>query len=206
MPKKVDHDARRRQLTDAVCRITLRGGLSAATFREVAAEAGVSVRLVQYYFGSKEKMLEATQEHVGERSIERLMAWIEATDGSALAVLGAFLKSFAPVDEESRLALLMFIALYTEGVVAAMGDPLANQTRKTEANMMYDTVLEQLQRGPLADGVDPKAEAALLTALMPGLGQYILDGTITADAAYATVDHHLDRLFDLSGDVDADAS
>ena len=113
MPKKVDHDARRRQLTDAVCRITLREGLGAATFRQVATEAGVSVRLVQYYFGSKQGMLEVTQQHVGERSIERLMRWIEATDGSARAVLGAFLKSFNPVDEESRVALLMYISLYT---------------------------------------------------------------------------------------------
>lgn len=198
MPKKVDHDARRRQLTDAVCRITLKGGLGAATFRQVAAEAGVSVRLVQYYFGSKQGMLEVTQQHVGERSIERLMTWIEATDGSARAVLGAFLKSFNPVDEESRVALLMYISLYTEGVVAAMGDPASNKGRKTEVGMMYDTILEQLERGPLRDGIDPVVEASLLTALMPGLGQYVLDGTITAESAAATIDHQLDRLFDLS--------
>ena len=51
MPRRVDHEARRRQITDAVVRLTVKGGLPAATFREVAAEAGVSVRLVQYYFG-----------------------------------------------------------------------------------------------------------------------------------------------------------
>ena len=195
MPKKVDHDARRRQLTDAVCRLTLRGGLGSATFRQVAAEAGVSVRLVQYYFGSKQGMLDATQEHVGERSIERLMNWVEKTDGSARAVLGAFLKSFTPVDSESKMAALMYIALYTEGVVAAMGQPEANPTRKNEVDMMRQTVLEQLRRGPLAAGVDPEVEATLLTALMPGLGQYVLDGTMTAEVACATIDHHLDRLF-----------
>ncbi len=195
MPKKVDHDARRRELTDAVCRITLRAGLGSATFRQVAAEAGVSVNQVQYYFGTKEGLLEATQEHVGERSIERLMSWIEATDGSARAVLGAFLKSFVPVDEESRMAMLMYVALYTEGVVEAMGDPSANPTRKTEVEMMYATVLEQLQRGPLQKDVDAEAEATLLTALGPGVGLYVLDGTMTAESAYATVDHHLDRLF-----------
>ena len=196
MPKQVDHDARRRELTDAVCRLTLRGGLGSVTFRKVAAEAGVSVRLVQYYFGSKQELLAATQEHVGERSTRRLMAWIDATDGSARAVLGAFIKSFNPVDEETRLAMLMYVALYTEGVVAALGDPSANEGRKTEVRMMHDTILEQLNRGPLASGVDPGAEAVLLTALLPGLGQYVLDGTITPETAAATIDHHLDRLFD----------
>lgn len=199
MPKKVDHDARRRELSDAVCRLTLRGGLGAATFRQVAAEAGVSVRLVQYYFGSKKGMLDATLAHVGERSTARLTTWIEATDGSAPAVLGAFLKSFIPVDDESRIASLMYVALYTEGVIAAMGDPAANETRKVEVGLMYDVIVEQLQRGPLADGVDPTPEAALLTALMPGLGQYVLDGTVSADDAFATIDHHLDRLFDRGG-------
>ncbi len=195
MPKKVDHDARRRELTDAVCRLTLRGGLGSVTFRQVAAEAGVSVNLVQYYFGTKQGLLDATLEHVGERSIERLMGWIEATDGSAREVLGAFLKSFIPVDEDSRVASLMYLSIYTEGVIAAMGNPDSNETRKTEVQMMYDTVHEQLTRGPLRKNVDPAAEATLLTALIPGLGQYVQDGTITADTAYGTIDHHLDRLF-----------
>ena len=57
---------RRRQITDAVCRITVKGGLTSATFREVAAEAGVSVRLVQYYFGTKDELMLSTQRHVAE--------------------------------------------------------------------------------------------------------------------------------------------
>lgn len=194
MPKIVDHDERRRHITDAVCRITLRGGLAAATFREVAAEAGVSVRLIQHYFGTKAALLETTQQHVGERSIARLMTWVEATDGSARAVLGAFLKSFVPVDDETRVATLMYIALYTESIVAVM-DKSVDSRRTTEAHMAYATILEQLERGPLVVDVDTHREAHLIMALMPGVGQYVLDQTITAEDAYAMVDHHLDRLF-----------
>lgn len=195
MPKVVDHDARRRQITDAVCRITLRGGLGAATFREVASEAGVSVRLIQYYFGTKAGLLDTTLQHVGERSIARLTKWVDDTDGSPRAVLEAFLKSFAPVDEESRTAVLMYIALYTESVVAVLGDGNPPEDRSREAEMMYDTVLHQLRRGELAAGVNAAAEARLITSLMPGLGQYILDETITAQDAYDTLDYHLDRIF-----------
>ncbi len=194
MPKVVDHDERRRQITDAVCRITLRGGLGAATFRQVADEAGMSVRLIQHYFGTKAALLDITQQHVGERSTARLMRWIEATDGSARAVLEAFLKSFVPVDDESRVAALMYIALYTESIVATIEEPGHSQ-RTTEAQMAYDAVFGQLQRGPLVAGVDPEREARLITALMPGLGQYVLDETITAEEAYDTVDYHLARLF-----------
>src|SRR3954447_8660531 len=106
MPKRVDHGERKSQIVEAVVRLTLKGGLSAATFREVAAEAGVSVRLVQYYFGTKDELLLATQRHVAARSIERLRAWIAETDGSPRAWLRAFMGSFIPVDDETRVAML----------------------------------------------------------------------------------------------------
>ncbi len=194
MPKIVDHDERRRQITDAVCRITLRGGLGAATFREVASEARVSVRLVQHYFGSKAGLLDTTLQHVGERSTARLMRWIESTDGTPRAVLGAFLKSFIPVDDESRVAALMYTALYTENVVGG-AKTAAAADRVTEVQMMYDTIFEQLERGPLVPGVDLHRESQLIVS-MTGLFQYVLDGTMTSEDAYAAVDYHLDRLFD----------
>jgi len=193
MPKKVDHEQRRRQMTDAVCRIALRGGLSAATFRAVAAEAGVSVRLVQHYFGTKDELLRYTQQHVGERSTARLMTWIDKTDGSPRAVLEAFLKSFIPVDEESTVAALMYIALYTESVVSVIDKD--TPSRKTESSMMRAAVLEQLKAGSLNLHVDPETEATLITALVPGLGQYVLDQTMTVDEVRTVIDYHLDRIF-----------
>ena len=72
MPKRVDHAERRRQIVEAVCRITVKGGLASATFREVAAEAGVSVRLVQYYFGTKDELMLSTQRYVAERATMRI--------------------------------------------------------------------------------------------------------------------------------------
>ena len=57
MPKRVDHEERRRQIADALLRTAATRGLHAAGMREVAAEAGVSLRLVQYYFGTKEELM-----------------------------------------------------------------------------------------------------------------------------------------------------
>src|SRR5256714_15261601 len=71
MPKRVDHEERRREIVEAVIRITLKGGLTAATFREVAAEAGVSVRLGPTDFGAKAPTLLASQRHVAERPLRR---------------------------------------------------------------------------------------------------------------------------------------
>ena len=192
MPKKVDHRVRRREITDAVIRITLKGGLDSATFREVAAEAGVSVRLVQYYFGSKDDLLLATQRHVAQRSTERLRDWIAATDGSPRAWLRAFMTSFIPTDDESRVAMLMYVALHTASLV----DPQLARTEALEVpRAMHAAIADQLRRGKLRAGVDAEREAAVLTALVPGLAQGVLDGMHTAEKAFTLVDYALDRAF-----------
>src|SRR4051794_24296810 len=117
MPKRVDHAERRREIAEAVCRITAKGGLASATFREVAVEAGVSVRLVQYYFGTKDQLLLATQQHVAARATKRLVARVERTGDSPREILHAVLTSFIPDDEESRENMLMFVALHTATLV-----------------------------------------------------------------------------------------
>ena len=48
MPRRVDHVERRAHITAALLRIAATRGLQAVTMREVAAEAGLSLRLVQY--------------------------------------------------------------------------------------------------------------------------------------------------------------
>jgi AcrR family transcriptional regulator len=203
VPKKVDHEQRRRQITDAVCQITLRDGLSAATFRAVAAEAGVSAPLVQHYFATKAELLETTQRHVGERSTARLLDWIDRTDGSPRQVLGAFMKSFIPADDYSRTAAMMYLALATEAVIPTHQNHARGGPRQVEAELMLTTIVGQLERGPLRYGVTPDIEARLLTALTTGLGQYVMLETMSPTQAYAAIDYHLDRTFLPANDRDA---
>src|SRR3954447_3014554 len=120
MPRRADQDARRRQILDAVVRITVKGGLASATFREVAAEAGVSVRLVQYYFGTKDQLLLSTQQHVAERATARLRERVAAAGDTPRELLRAMLTSFIPDDDESRENMLMFVALHTASLVDPM--------------------------------------------------------------------------------------
>src|SRR3954447_9790266 len=109
MPRRVDHAERKRQIADAVIRITVKGGLSSATFREVAAEAGVSVRVVQYYFGTKDQLLLDTQRHVAERSVARMRRLRAETSDAPRDVIRTILRSFIPTDDESREATFMYL-------------------------------------------------------------------------------------------------
>jgi TetR/AcrR family transcriptional repressor of bet genes len=190
MPRRVDHEQRRRQITDAVVRIAVRGGLPAATFREVAAEAGVSVRSIQYYFGAKDELLLITQRHVAERATARLLRFVRRAGDSPREVLRAALTSFIPTDRESREAMLMFLALHT----ASLLDPtLARVEAGDVPRALQELVERQLTRGRLRAGVDARYEAALLAAAVPSLASAVLDGTTTAAAAVRTIEYAIDR-------------
>lgn len=189
----MDHRLRRRQITDAVCRITVKGGLTSVTFREVAAEAGVSVRLVQYYFGTKDELLLATQRHVAERATARARQMIDAADDTPRAGLRAVLASFIPVDQASREIMLMFVALHTASLV----DPsLARHETREVPDALYHAVKARLVDAGVREGADAELEAAILVAIVPSLAQSVLDGTLTPERAIQTIDYALDRALD----------
>jgi TetR/AcrR family transcriptional regulator, transcriptional repressor of bet genes len=190
MPKRVDHEERRHQITDAVCRITAKGGLVSATFREVAAEAGVSVRLVQYYFGTKDQLLLVTQQHVAQRATKRILARVAKVPDTPGAVLRAILTSFVPDDDESRENMFMFVALYTTSLV----DPtLARDETRRVPEALQATVERQLRRAKLRKGVDPKREAQILVSVVPSQAQAVLDGSQTARGAIRVIHYAIDR-------------
>ncbi|MGH9236254.1 MAG: TetR/AcrR family transcriptional regulator [Acidimicrobiales bacterium] len=198
MPRKVDHGQRRREITAALARITVKGGLEAATFRQVAAEARVSVNLVQYYFGSKDELLLAAQRHVAERVGRRFRAARLAVgeDAPPSDTIRAGLGVFLPRDAESRETTLLFVAFF----VAALTNPTLYRPEAREVpDRLHGFLAEQIRRaraaGEVSHGVDPEREATILALLAAGLGQSILGGIHTPDAAADLVDYALTRLF-----------
>lgn len=198
MPKRVDHERRRREITDALARITVKGGLEAATFRQVAAEAGVSVNLVQYYFGTKDELLLAAQRHVAERVGKRFRAARLAVgeDAPAQETIRATLGVFLPRDEQSRESTLLFIAFY----VASLTNPtLFRPEARDVPDALHGFLAEHIRQaqatGDVVDGVDPDHEATILALMVAGLGQSILGGIHSPDAAADLVDYALTRIF-----------
>jgi AcrR family transcriptional regulator len=196
MPKRVDHDKRRREITDAVVRIATKGGLGAASFREVAAEAGISVRLIQYYFGTKDELFLWTQRHVAERSTARFMRLMMEAGSEPRDVLRAVLSSFIPTDEESRQAIFMFVVLHTASLVDPM---LARDEARDVPGALQALVESQLRRATLDAGIDAHMEAAALVAMTLSLAQAVLDGTYTPKRALAIIDYALGRTFATTG-------
>ena len=115
MPKRVDHEERRRQIAEALLRTAAVRGLHAAGMREVAAEAGVSLRLVQYYFGTKEELLLAAMQYLAARFSARAVArFKEASRSGGPAsprdVIAAILAEALPADDERRTFNVVYAA------------------------------------------------------------------------------------------------
>ncbi len=204
MPKRVDHEERRRQIADALLRTAAVRGLHATGMREVAAEAGVSLRLVQYYFGTKEElMLFAMQQlaaQFGERGMARISRLKETGNPvSPRDVIAAILTEGLPADDERRT----FTVLYTAYFALSLTDPalaIAPLVRNSDA--VIEVVAAQLRAaqaaGDMPAGLDPDTEAVSLLALSAGLGTSVLGGQSSAEQAQAVIDYQLDRLFPAS--------
>ncbi|MFF4528641.1 TetR/AcrR family transcriptional regulator [Streptomyces sp. NPDC001407] len=198
MPKHVDHDVRRAEIAEALVRVAGRRGLHAVGMRDVAAEAGVSLRLVQYYFQTKEKLLLYGLHHLARGFGERVAARVRAAgdDPGLRAVIEALLTAALPTDEESR----RFHLLYTSYAVLAVTDEsLAAQPFIASPDAAEATVAGLLQKaeeaGLTAPGVDARAEAISLLAMSAGLGTSVLVGQRDPETAAGILTRHLDRIF-----------
>ncbi|MEU1181560.1 TetR/AcrR family transcriptional regulator [Streptomyces sp. NPDC005820] len=198
MPKRVDHAQRRTEIAEALVRVAGRRGLHAVGMRDVAAEAGVSLRLVQYYFETKEKLLLFGLHHLTERFGERVAARVRAAGSSPgpRAVIEALLMAALPTDEESRT----FHFLYTSYAVLSVTDEaLAAQPFIANPDAAEGTLTELLRQaeeaGLTGPGIDARAEAVSLLAMSAGLGTSILVGQRSPESATAILNLHLNRIF-----------
>ncbi|MCT2592535.1 TetR family transcriptional regulator C-terminal domain-containing protein [Streptomyces sp. N2-109] len=206
MPRTVDHQERRAVIADALVRVAGRGGLHAVSMRAVAAEAGVSLRLVQYYFNDKSELMHAALLQLERQSAERLAGRLARLPSPppARAYIEAFLAEALPTDARSR----EFHFVWTSYAVLAMGDAaLAEQPFVAGPDRQERQLAGVLRRartdGELAVGADPAAEAARLLTLSHGLGTSVLVGQRTAAAAEEVLRYHLDRLFTVPGPAPA---
>lgn len=98
MPKVIDHDQRRRDIIDVTWRLIVKGGIEAATMREIAAEAGFANGALKHYFPGKDEIIQGAY----ERSLGLMGEHIEAevADKRGVAALRAICWAAMPLDDE----------------------------------------------------------------------------------------------------------
>ena len=172
MPKKVDHQQRRAEIADAVGRIARTRGLEEVSFREVAAEAGMSVSLVQHYFGTKANLLIGALDIHSARLGAEILRRIENLGPAAgpLERVHSIAASFLPVDAGSRDAMLLYHAFAASALTDAdLRNADAFRNADALINVLVQLLTEARQAGEIADHVEPGLTAWTLLALVLGL-------------------------------------
>ncbi|MER6997656.1 TetR family transcriptional regulator C-terminal domain-containing protein [Streptomyces sp. NPDC000410] len=202
MPKKVDHEERRREISQALWRIASTRGLDGVSLRDVAAEAGVSLGRLQYYFRSRDEMLVFALRQINQLADQRIRERIEKAAAELTEqppprfVLRECLAGMLPLDEHSRIGQLVAAAYFARAV---HDERLRGEAREGIPKLrdFFAGLLRQAaERGELPTGRDFDEEAMILISLVDGLTAYTLLHVHTPEEALRLLDRHLDRLFE----------
>lgn len=197
MPRLVDRAQRRAHIAEAVLRLTARHGLEAVSLRDVAAEGGVSMGMVQHYFSSKDQMLLFACAYLLERTNRRVREQLAAPahPRTARAILRTVLAEILPLDEERRAATRVWMAFLARAVVEPDLEAFMRETWVGSHAFIAGLIRDARERGELPAGVDPDREAVAALSLVDGLVSHVLLGHYSPAQALAAVDDGLDRLF-----------
>jgi len=201
MPRHVDHDARRRQLAQAVCELIADHGIEAVTLREVAARAGVSMGAVQRAF-AKDGMLLFALEYIITQVAESGQQRI-ADSGSPESARTLLLTTLQEMTLAADDAIPARVWL-TFAAQAAVRDDLATVLRDhhTKSMELLTWLIDYGQRvGEIRPAVVAASEAERLHALLDGITLQIAVNTTTHEAARRLIDHATSHLWTTSPDI-----
>ncbi|MEY9931890.1 AcrR family transcriptional regulator [Catenulispora sp. GP43] len=195
MTARVDHEERRTQIAEALLRIADTQGLQSASMRAVAAEAGVSLRLVQYYFTTKEALLLDALARLQGQLQARMNTWIAAAGSppTPRSVITAILSCIIPTDAESSRIARTYNGYYT----LVLSDPdILEKHGAAQPAVLEGFLAKQVQAaqqtGEVTADTNPEMAAAGLLAMVNGLGSSVLGGQRTGEEALAILRYYLD--------------
>ncbi|UZJ33648.1 TetR/AcrR family transcriptional regulator [Streptomyces endophytica] len=186
---------RRRQIAEALWRIAAERGLHAASLREVATEAGVSLRAVQYHFRSKHQLLVDALHLLHEENERIARSRFRQDPADPRAVLRAVLEEFLPLDTQRATALRVFAAYYARSLTDPALAAVFLAAEQPLERLVADLIGAARDAGRTAPGLDPWREADLLVSGAVGLGGDVLHRRRTLEDVRRTLDYHLERIF-----------
>lgn len=197
MRKRLDPETRRTMIAEAVLTLVARGGLDAATVREVATEAGVSAGMVQHHFRTRDEMLQFACEFMLEQTRDRIGALIAALPEpkEPRAILGAMFREMLPLDEQKRNGVRVWMAYLARAVVEPELEAFMRDMHEGTHAAIVDLLRLAQATGEVRSDIDVEATAKELFAMADGLVSHVLLEHYTGDAALAVIDAALGRVF-----------
>ena len=195
MPKIVDHAARRRDFIAAAYATIMEKGLAKATVRAVAKRAGYTTGALVHYFGDKDELIREALDYFGNDVRARMLT--AHRDRLGREALRDTIAQALPTDKRSGSSWRVWLALWYH---SESSDEMRREERRRYREWIgrLSRMLEESKSlGELPRGVDARAEARNLAALVDGIGvQYLMSGgTMRSRKMVAAVDRYLAHLY-----------
>jgi AcrR family transcriptional regulator len=173
---------RRGAILDAAIKVIARRGVRGLRVEQVAAEAGVAVSLIYYYFDNRNGLVRATLEHANERAATT----VRAGDGGTATGRAKLERSLlAELDDGAEVRDTSVV--WGEVLASAVFEPdLRDQLReasRTWSELVAGAIEEGIADGSIRADVDAQACAERLTALVDGLSARWLAGLASRERA-----------------------
>lgn len=165
MPRYVDHEQRRRDVTEIAAQLVASEGLPALTARRVAEAAGQSTTVVSHYFADMTELLHETYSLAVDRSRARVESVLtgDPTDIVGLA------EALLPLDATRRADWRVWLSFWAEALASpAFADEQRRRVR-TSADRFHTCLIALEADGRVNPEIDPRREADRLSALIIGL-------------------------------------
>lgn len=190
----------RTALLDAVVGIAAERGLDAASVREVATAAGVSIGAVQHHFPTKDDLLLAAFLHVSDAFAAR-WAGLDLAAAPREAIRRA-MAELLPLDDVRATEARVWLAFAARAAVAPRLAEAYAQGLAELRGALEEGLRRARAAGALRSAAAPDKAALLLSALVDGLAVQAVatPAPVSSDAMLGALDLALDGLFDASAD------
>lgn len=169
MPKKIDHEARRRDIAEAAVQVIGEQGIDNTRLIDVARAAHATTGAITHYFDDKDALLLAALDHVAQRILSELhdaptqhAANVDDLISKAVTVL--------PIHQEGMRDWRVWLC-FLGRAVADSALARINKSYYEEFREGLSSAIERLQKaGKLKKTIDPGATADSVLAAIDGIG------------------------------------
>ncbi|MFN4230271.1 TetR/AcrR family transcriptional regulator [Parvibaculum sp.] len=162
MPKKIDHDQRRRDIARAAISVIGEQGIDNTRLVDVARAANATTGTITHYFEDKDAVLLAALDHVAQNILFMLRSPDRPDDLVELASL------ILPLDEDSLRDWRVWMSFFGR----AVGDPALARINKAYYDEFRDGLAAIIRRqqaeGRLSPGIDPAMTGDAIISIIDG--------------------------------------
>lgn len=181
MPRRVDHEQRRREIVYAVWAVIAEHGIEAVTMRAVADEAEVSVGRIQYYFSSKEDLVRASCQAMVEGADRRYGERTEDID--PLSALRELVTHVIPAADVFRVGTAVWYSFVAKSLDDLAIAGVLSEAKRGATELAVQLLKDAKERRQVRGDLEEVAVARQLLSMADGLAVAVLIGQLGAAEA-----------------------